>query len=176
MVFSVNYFCRFRQLFLPVHPLFLTALLGHSGAVAGHVEFQDDRVVDHPVSRAFAKRPTGRRDLERSASDREAAEGVASGIRDAKADNTRRAYSKGWPLSRPGRRPTAISTCPLHHRPSPSTSAAWRRTSRPWPPSSRPGLPSPTYTPPPTCRRMTIPPATCHSGHRLELPGGTPPP
>ena len=48
-LFSVNYFCRFRQLFLPVHPLFLTALLGHSGAVAGDVEFQDDRVVDHPV-------------------------------------------------------------------------------------------------------------------------------
>ena len=48
-LFSVNYFCRFRQLFLPVHPLFLTALLGHSGAVAGHVEFQDDRVVDHPL-------------------------------------------------------------------------------------------------------------------------------
>ena len=38
-VFSVNYFCRFRQLFLPVHPPFLTALLGHSGAVAGDVEF-----------------------------------------------------------------------------------------------------------------------------------------
>ena len=34
-VFSVNYFCRFRRLFLPVHLLFLTALLGHSGAVAG---------------------------------------------------------------------------------------------------------------------------------------------
>ena len=48
-VFSVNYFCRFRRLFLPVHLLFLTALLGHSGAVAGDVEFQDDRVVDHPV-------------------------------------------------------------------------------------------------------------------------------
>ena len=68
-VFSVNYFCRFRQLFLPVHPLFLTALLGHSGAVAGDVEFQDDRVVDHSVDgrrrghwdwRICA--PTGRRD------------------------------------------------------------------------------------------------------------------
>ena len=35
-------------------------------------------------------------DLELSASDREAAEAVASGIRDAKADNTRRAYDKGW--------------------------------------------------------------------------------
>ena len=39
IVFSVNYFCRFRQLFLPVHLPFLTALLGHSGAVAGDVEF-----------------------------------------------------------------------------------------------------------------------------------------
>ena len=48
-VFSINYFCRFRRLFLPVHLLFLTALLGHSGAVAGDVEFQDNRVVDHPV-------------------------------------------------------------------------------------------------------------------------------
>ena len=49
LLFSVNYFCRFRQLFLPVHPLFLTALLGHSGAVAGDVEFKDDRVVVLPV-------------------------------------------------------------------------------------------------------------------------------
>ena len=48
-MFGVNYFCRFRRLFLPVHLLFLTTLLGHSGAVAGDVEFQDDRVVDHPV-------------------------------------------------------------------------------------------------------------------------------
>ena len=38
-----------RRLFLPVHLLFLTALLGHSSAVAGDVEFKDDRVVDHPV-------------------------------------------------------------------------------------------------------------------------------
>ena len=50
LVFSVNYFCRFRRLFLPGSPpCFWTALLGHSGAVAGDVEFQDDRVVDHPV-------------------------------------------------------------------------------------------------------------------------------
>ena len=42
-------FAGWRRLFLPVHPLFLTTLLGHSGAVAGHVEFKDDRVVDHPV-------------------------------------------------------------------------------------------------------------------------------
>ena len=40
-LFSVNYFCRFRRLFLPVHLLFPTPLLGHSGAVAGDVEFQD---------------------------------------------------------------------------------------------------------------------------------------
>ena len=48
-LFSVNYFCRFRQLFLPVHPLFLVPFLSHSGSIAGDVEFQDDRVVDHPV-------------------------------------------------------------------------------------------------------------------------------
>ena len=40
-LFSVHYFCRFRRLFLPVHLLFPTPLLGHSGAVAGDVEFQD---------------------------------------------------------------------------------------------------------------------------------------
>ena len=48
-LFSVNYFCRLRRLFLPVHLLFLTPFLSHSGAVAVDVEFQDDRVVDHPV-------------------------------------------------------------------------------------------------------------------------------
>ena len=36
---------QIRKLFLPVHVLFLTLLLGHSGSVAGHVEFQDDRMV-----------------------------------------------------------------------------------------------------------------------------------
>ena len=41
-LFSVNYFCRFRRLFLPVHLLCPTPLLCHSGAVAGDVEFQDD--------------------------------------------------------------------------------------------------------------------------------------
>ena len=40
---------EFRRLFLPVHLLFLTPLLSHSCPVAGHIEFQDDRVVDHPV-------------------------------------------------------------------------------------------------------------------------------
>ena len=49
LVFNVNYFCRSRQLFLPVHLLFLTTLPSHSGSIAGDVEFQDDRVVDHPV-------------------------------------------------------------------------------------------------------------------------------
>ena len=48
-VFNVNYFCRSRQLSLPVHLLFLVTFLSHSSAVAGDVEFQDDRVVDHPV-------------------------------------------------------------------------------------------------------------------------------
>ena len=50
-LFSVNYFCRTRRLFLPVHLLFLTPLLSHPGSVAGDVEFQDDGVVDHPVNR-----------------------------------------------------------------------------------------------------------------------------
>ena len=49
VVFSVNYFCRLRQLFLPVHLLFLGPFLSHSCPVTGDVEFQDDRVVDHPV-------------------------------------------------------------------------------------------------------------------------------
>ena len=38
-----------RQLFLSVHLLFLVPFLSHSGSIAGDVEFQDDRVVDHPV-------------------------------------------------------------------------------------------------------------------------------
>ena len=38
-----------RRLFLPVHLLFLVPFLSHSGSIAGDVEFQDDRVVDHPV-------------------------------------------------------------------------------------------------------------------------------
>ena len=48
-VFDVNYLCRFRRLFLPVHLLLLTPLLSHSGSVAGHVEFQDDRVMHDAV-------------------------------------------------------------------------------------------------------------------------------
>ena len=42
-------FAGWRRLFLPVHLLILPPLLGHSGPVAGDVEFQDDRVMDHPV-------------------------------------------------------------------------------------------------------------------------------
>ena len=42
-------FAGIRRLFLPVHLLILPPLLGHSGPVAGDVEFQDDRVMDHPV-------------------------------------------------------------------------------------------------------------------------------
>ena len=38
-----------RRLFLPVH-LLLTTLLGHAGAEAGRVKFQDDRMVDHLVN------------------------------------------------------------------------------------------------------------------------------
>ena len=49
LLFDVNYLCRFRRLFLPVHLLFPTPLLSHSGAVAGDVNLQDDGVVDHPA-------------------------------------------------------------------------------------------------------------------------------
>ena len=38
-----------RQLFLPVHLLFLAPLLGRIGTKAGHIEFQDDGMVHHPV-------------------------------------------------------------------------------------------------------------------------------
>ena len=49
-VSRVNYICRLRRLVLPVHPLWLAALLGRAGAVAGDVEFKDDGVMDHPVN------------------------------------------------------------------------------------------------------------------------------
>ena len=39
-MFDVNYLCRFRRLFLPVHLLYLTPLLGHSSAVAEDLEEQ----------------------------------------------------------------------------------------------------------------------------------------
>ena len=38
-LFNVNYFCRSRRLFLPVHFPLLTSLLGHSCPVAGDIEF-----------------------------------------------------------------------------------------------------------------------------------------
>ena len=42
-------FADWRRLFLPVHLPILTPLLGHSGAVAGDVDFQDHRVTRHAV-------------------------------------------------------------------------------------------------------------------------------
>ena len=41
-------FAGWRRLFLPVHLLFLTLLLRHSGSVAGHVKLQDYGVVGPP--------------------------------------------------------------------------------------------------------------------------------
>ena len=109
MVFSVNYFCRFRQLFLPVHPLFLTALLGHSGAVAGHVEFQDDRVVDHPVSRAFAKRPTGRRTWSGRPATARRPRALPPASATPRLTTPAGPTVKAGPLSRPGRRRPRLS-------------------------------------------------------------------
>ena len=48
-VFDVNYLCRSRRLFLPVHLLLLTPLLSDTCPVAGDVEFQDDRVMHEAV-------------------------------------------------------------------------------------------------------------------------------
>ena len=48
-LFDVNYFCRFRLLFLPVHLLLIAPLLSHSGSIAGDIEFQDDRVMHDGV-------------------------------------------------------------------------------------------------------------------------------
>ena len=50
-LFDVNHLCRFRRLFFPVHLMLLTSLLSDTCPVAGDIEFQDDRVVDHPVNR-----------------------------------------------------------------------------------------------------------------------------
>ena len=49
LLFDVNYLCRSRRLFLPVHLLLLTPLLSDTCPVAGDVEFQDDRVMHEAV-------------------------------------------------------------------------------------------------------------------------------
>ena len=79
--------------------------------------------------------------------DRGAAEAVAAGLRDAKAENTRRAYSSAW--------------------------QQFRRWAGPSPPSSRPARPSPTFTAPPGCRRATIRPSTrwCPTRQGVAQPG-----
>ena len=50
-VYSVNYVCRFRQLFLPVYLLFPTPLLSHSSAIAGDVEWEKTRLEVMPKDR-----------------------------------------------------------------------------------------------------------------------------
>ena len=91
--------------------------------------------------------------------DGEAAEAVASGLRDAKADNTRRAYASAW------QRLQAWADAGGHQA-LPATPGAvalylgYLAAAGPSHPSSRPRPPSLTSTPPPASRRPTTPPAT----------------
>ena len=91
--------------------------------------------------------------------DGEAAEAVASGLRDAKADNTRRAYASAW------QRFQAWADAGGHQA-LPATPGAvalylgYLAAAGPSHPSSRPRPPSLTSTPPPASRRPTTPPAT----------------
>ena len=97
--------------------------------------------------------------LELTERDREAAQAVASGLRGAKAPNTRRAYASAW-LRFQAWADAATQLCPPVRRPWPSTWATWRPPAAPLPPSSWPAPPSPISTPPQACRRTTTPPAT----------------
>ena len=112
--------------------------------------------------------PELRESLELSACDREAAEAVASGLWDAKAENTRRSYVSAW------RRFQAWAD-PGGHRTPPAPS-------KPWPfISQRPASPRPLWrrpAPPQGCRRPTTLPATRRwpmpwpgSGRRSGCPG-----
>ena len=58
-MFSANHLCRIRRFFLPVHLREVASFLGHSGTVAGDIEFQDGGVMDHPVNRRGGGRGVG---------------------------------------------------------------------------------------------------------------------
>ena len=66
--------------------------------------------------------------LELSGPDCEAAQAVASGLRDIKAENTRRSYASAWRRFQ--------------------TWATWQRYASPWPPLNSHAPSSPTYAPP----------------------------
>ena len=101
-------------------------------------------------SSAITNAPRPQHELALSASHRKASEAVASGVRQAKTDNTRRAHDQAWGGITPGPRPgTPIPPGDATNRgplPRPSTSATWQRPSGPWPPSSRPAPRFPTST------------------------------
>ena len=66
--------------------------------------------------------------LELSGTDCEAAQAVASGLRDTKAENTtRRSYASAWWRFQTWATPADIRHCPPPRRPWPSTWATWQR-------------------------------------------------
>ena len=113
-------------------------------------------------------------DLELSASDREAAEAVAEGLRDAKAANTRRVSAAPGTISVCGPSKVAVNHYRQTPGQSPSTWATWRPTARPWPPSPWPVLQSPTSMPPRGPPRAITPPVI-RSWPRWSRVGGTRP-
>ena len=112
---------------------------------------------DRITSSAITTAPRPQHELALSANGRKAPEAVASGVRQAKTDNTRRAYDQAWGGITPGPRPGTTGTSRRRHKPWPSTSATWQRPAGPWPASSWPAPRFPTSTLPPACRRLRHP-------------------
>ena len=112
--------------------------------------------------------------LDLSHRDREAARAVASGLRDAKAQNTRRAYASPWRQSGPGSKAVATPRCPPPYRPWLYTWGTWPPPAGPLPEPSRAAPPSPTSKPLNGCKKADNPrPAPCggRGGQGLAQPG-----
>ena len=101
---------------------------------------------DRITSSAITTAPWPQHELALSASGRKAPEAVASGVRQAKTDNIRRAYDQAWGGITLGPRPGTTGTSRRRHKQWPPTSATWQWPSGPWPPSSRPAPRFPTST------------------------------